>query len=112
MAKRGNSYFTLYESTRKIILREYSAQYRGLEYEKNEKVYMYEIVESLGDIKVVDEQGRAIICLTSDHEILKIDSAAHKQNRTVEFEGEAELLDYKEPKQPNSYPALFQTNCS
>jgi hypothetical protein len=106
-AKQNNSYFTLYESTKKIVLQEYIVEYKNFEYQNIEKVYVYKIIEILGDINIIDEKGRVIICLTADHEILKIDSVAHKQNKTVKFESNAELLNYKESQKLNSYPALF-----
>ena len=107
-AKVGNRYFTLIESSKKIILTEYGVDFDGFEYTKTEKVYIYKISEDMGDIKVIDEKNRAVICLNANHEIIKLDSEKTKTNtKPVRFEGKAEFLQYKNTEDDNSHPTLF-----
>jgi len=97
IAKRGNNTFTLIESTKKIVLREYTSKYNGFEYEKVEKIFVYNIVEDMGNIKIVDENKRVVLQLQSDHEILKIEiTTKPKQSNNAEFIGSVDLLKYKE----------------
>jgi hypothetical protein len=99
-AKRGNSYFTLFESTKKIILKEYGVEYKGFEYEKVEKIYVYNIVEDMGKIKILDENKRVVLQLQSNHEILKVETTTKpKQSNNLEFIGSVDLLKYKEMQQ-------------
>jgi hypothetical protein len=106
-AKKGNSYFRLIKSSRRILLKESSVVFNGYEYEKVEKLFLYKITEDLGDIKVLDENHRAIICLQSEHSILKIETARPKAQNNVQFHGTRDLLQYKEPKTANVAAALF-----
>jgi len=109
-AKAGNRSFTLIQSSKKIILTEYGVDFNGYEYTKTEKVYVYKIKEDMGDVKVIDENSRTVICLNSNHEIVKIDSAKTETNsKPVRFEGKAEYLKYrlKEKEDDLKHPALF-----
>ena len=107
-ARIGNRYFTLIESSKKIILTEYGIDFDGFEYTKTEKVYVYRIKEDMGDVKVVDENNRTVISLNSNHEIVKISEKTETNSKPVRFEGKAEYLEYKiTEKEDTSYPTLF-----
>lgn len=106
-AKKGNVYFRLICSSKKIILKECAAVFDGGSYEKVEKLYLYKIVEDLGDIKVLDENERTVVCLTNKHSILRIETARSKKHKKVEFLGTADLLKYKEPEALKAEATLF-----
>ena len=108
VAKRGNCQFILTESTKKIMLKEYFADFNGFEYEKKMRVFLYRIVEDFGNVKVIDENNRAILVLTSTHEIVKISSEKEKAiAKPVEFKNKSELLDYKAVESNTAQPTLF-----
>jgi len=85
---------------KKIILKEYGVEYKGFEYEKVEKIYVYNIVEDMGKIKILDENKRVVLQLQSNHEILKVETTTKpKQSNNLEFIGSVDLLKYKEMQQ-------------
>jgi len=105
--KKGNTYFRLIKSSRKILLSEKDAVFNGNEYEKVEKLYLYRIIEDVGNIKILDENNKTVVCLKNEHQILKIESVKPKEHTKVEFLGTADLLQYKEPTASIAEKTLF-----
>ena len=107
-ANRGNASFRLIRSTNTIVLKEKVAIFDNYDgYTKKEQVYVYKIVQENGDIKILDENGRSVLKITSDHAIVRVIEEKKKQECTSIFVGSQELLKYKEPQLDDKRPALF-----
>lgn len=108
MSKKGNTTFRLIRSSNTIVLKEKVAVYNGYDgYSTDEKVYLYKIKQSDGDIKVIDENERSILRITNNHAVMRVVEEEKKESCVSSFIGSKELLQYKETQRDMIHPTLF-----
>ncbi len=108
MAKNGNATFRLIRSINTIVLREKVATYDGYDgYKTDEKVYVYRIVQSDADVKIIDENKRSVLRITNDHAVVRVVEERDKEYCGSSFIGSQELLQYKETQKDAMHPTLF-----
>ena len=108
MAKKGNATFRLIRSTNTIVLREKVATYDGYDgYKTDEKVYIYKIVQSDADVKIIDENKRSVLRITNDHAVVHVVEEKKRESCASSFIGSQELLQYKETQKDATHPTLF-----
>jgi hypothetical protein len=73
-------YFSLKKT---ISYKMQTASYSQGEYEMNENVFLYRVIQSDGNIYVRDENDRNVLVLTSDKDILKIEEKIYKDRQTI-----------------------------
>lgn len=108
-AQKGNITFRLIRSTNTIVLREKVAVFDGYDgYKTDKKVYIYKIVQSDADVKIMDENKRSVLRITNDHAVVRVVEEKQKEEGSAPvFIGSKELLQYKETQKDVSHPTLF-----
>jgi hypothetical protein len=105
----------LLERVNKFIYTKQNVKYSGGEYETEEEVFVYQIYEDMGNISIRDENARAVVTLTSNHDILRVTQARQrvtKETFSIEPLLKRETLQEETKEQiptvyQKSWPSLF-----